>query len=63
MYYYGKNWKWGVSIILIHLFFISFIINLFVVFYSVYSLADTMLFHNMQGAILKMKEKSLETRR
>mgnify|MGYP003306169471 CR=1 FL=1 len=53
----------SVCIILIHLFFISFIINLFVVFYSVYSLADTILFHNMQGTILKMKEKSLETRR
>ena len=58
-----KNGKECSKIILIHLFFISFIINLFVVFYSVYSLADTVLFHNMQGTILKMKEKSLETRR
>ena len=58
-----KNGKECFQIILIHLFFISFIINLFVVFYSVYSLADTILFHNMQGTILKMKEKSLETRR
>ena len=53
----------SVFIILIHLFFISFIINLFVVFYSIYSLADTILFHNMQGTILKMKEKSLQSRR
>jgi len=58
-----KNGKECFLIILTHLFFISFIINLFVVFYSVYSLADTILFHNMQGTILKMKEKSLETRR
>lgn len=50
-------------IILIHLFFISFIINLFVVFYSIYSLADTILFHNKQGVILKMKENSLNIRR
>jgi len=50
-------------IILTHLFFVSFIINLFVVFYSIYSLVDTILFHNMQGTILKMKEKSLERRR
>lgn len=50
-------------VILTHLFFISFIINLFVVFYSLYSLADTILFHNKQGIILKMKEISLDIRR
>lgn len=53
----------GETIIMIHVFFISFIINLLVVFYSIYSLADTILFHNMQGTILKLKEKKLEKRR
>ena len=46
-------------IILIHIFFISFIINLFIVFYSLYSLIDIIVFHNNQGAILNMKQKSL----
>lgn len=46
-------------IILIHLFFISFIINLFIVFYSIYSLIDLIVFHNNQGSILKVKRKIL----
>ncbi len=48
------------SIILIHLFFISFIINLFIVFYSIYSLIDVLIFHNFQGSILNMKKKALK---
>ena len=58
-----KNGRECSEIILIHLFFISFIINLFIVFYSIYSLVDSVLFHNMQGTILKMKEKSIKERR
>ena len=46
--------------ILIHLFFISFIINLFIVSYSIYSLISMVIFHKSQGSILKMKEKSLK---
>lgn len=49
----------SVTIILIHIFFISFIINLFVVFYSLYSIADIIIFHNLQGFRLKIKKKSL----
>ena len=49
-----------VYIILIHLFFISFIINLFIVFYSIYSLIEVVLFHHNQGSILKMKRNSID---
>ena len=59
MYYYGKKWKRGVFVILIHAFFISFIINLFIVFYSIYSFIDILLFHNLQGFKLKIKSDSL----
>jgi len=41
--------------LLINIFFISFIINLFIVFYSVYLLFDMKLFHNLQGSKLKLK--------
>ena len=47
-------------IILIHTFFISFIINLFIVFYSIYSFIDARIFHNSQGSILKMKQNSID---
>lgn len=46
-------------IILVHAFFISFIINLFIVFYSFYSLIDLLVFHNLQGFKLKIKKDSL----
>lgn len=42
--------------ILIHVFFVSFIINLFIVFYSLYSFSDSFLFHNIQGSKLKIKK-------
>ena len=45
--------------ILIHIFFISFIINLFIVFYSIYSFIDIVFFHNLQGSRLKIKKDSL----
>lgn len=45
--------------ILVHAFFISFIINLFVVFYSVYSFVDIIIFHNLQGLKLKLKKDLL----
>ena len=57
MYYYGKKWKVVFSFnVLIHIFFISFIINLFIVFYSIYSLLDGFLFNNIQGSKLKIKK-------
>ena len=49
----------GVTIILIHTFFISFIINLFIVLYAIYSLVDIVIFHNLQGFRLKIKKESL----
>jgi len=43
--------------ILIHAFSISFIINLFVFLYSIYSFFDLKIFHNLQGSKLKIKNK------
>lgn len=54
-----KNGKKVRYITLTHLFFISFIINLFIVFYSIYSLIDMVIFHNTQGSILNVKRKTL----
>ena len=54
-----KNGK-EVRNILIHFFFISFIINLFIVFYSIYSLMESIVFHHNQGSILKMKRNSID---
>lgn len=50
-----KNGR-GVKIILIHCFFISFIINFFIVLYSLYSFLDIVIFHNIQGFRLKIKK-------
>lgn len=54
-----KNGKEMLFIILIHTFFISFIINLFVVLYAIYSFFDIVIFHNLQGYRLKIKKDSL----
>lgn len=54
-----KNVSEVYFVILIHLFFVSFIINLYIVFYSIYSLIDIVIFHNTQGSILNMKKKTL----
>lgn len=54
-----KNGNGGVFI-LIHFFFFSFIINLFIVFYSIYSLIDIFVFHNIQGFRLKIKKNSFK---
>ena len=54
-----KNGKELFFIILIHIFFISFIINLFVVLYAIYSFFDIVIFHNLQGYRLKIKKDSL----
>lgn len=47
-------------IILIHTFFISFIINLFIVLYSIYSFVNIIVFHNLQGLKLKVKKDSFD---
>ena len=44
--------------LLIHAFFISFIINIFIVIYSVYSEIDLILLHNQQGSKLKLKKEN-----
>lgn len=49
-----------VKSILIHLFFISFIINLFISFYAIYSFVEILIFHNLQGYKLKIKKDTLK---
>jgi len=53
-----KNVKGGIKI-LIHIFFISFIINLFISFYAIYSFIEILIFHNLQGFKLKIKKDTL----
>ena len=45
--------------ILLTLFFISFIFNLFICFYSIYSFINIKCFHNLQGSKLNIKKNSL----
>ena len=44
--------------LLVHLFFASFIINLFITFYSIYSFFEMNICHAMQGSKLKIKKIS-----
>lgn len=41
---------------LIDLFFITFIINILISLYSIYTYLDNVFFHNMQGSKLKLKK-------
>ena len=43
--------------LLLTLFFIIFIINLFITFYSIYTFFELYIFHNMQGLKLNIKNK------
>ena len=45
--------------LLTHTFFISFIINIFIVIYSIYSEIDYIFMHNLQGSKLKIKKKQI----
>ena len=47
-----------IYLLLVHIFFISFIINLFITFYSIYSFFEQNLFHGRQGSKLKLKNFS-----
>lgn len=42
---------------LITLFFIIYIINFFIILYSIYTYFDIKLFHNLQGSKLKIKKE------
>jgi len=41
--------------ILLHIFFVSFIINLFITLYSIYLFFELKIFHSLQGSKLKIK--------
>ena len=57
MLYSGKNWKGGFGIYsLLNFFLISFIFNLFITIYSVYSFVEGFLFNSLQGRKLKLKK-------
>ena len=45
--------------ILINFFFITLIINFFITIYTIYIFFEIKLFHNEQGAKLKIKKKDL----
>ena len=52
-----KNYeRWCKYKILIHLFFASFIFNIFITFYSIYSFFEMSIFHKLQGSKLKFKK-------
>ena len=44
---------------LTELFFISLFLHFFIVFYSLYSLIEIFLFHNLQGSKLNIKKQNL----
>ena len=51
-----KNYeRWCKYKILIHLFFASFILNIFITFYSIYLFFEMSIFHGLQGSKLKLK--------
>ncbi len=43
---------------LINMFFITFIINFFIVCYSIYTFFDIKIFHNLQGSKLNIKKRN-----
>lgn len=43
---------------LINVFFITFIINIFIVFYSIYTFFDIKISHNLQGSKLDIKKRN-----
>lgn len=44
----------------INYFFITYIINLFITIYSIYSFFDIKIFHNMQGSKLNLKKEQFK---
>ena len=46
--------------ILLNTFFIIFIINFFITFYSIYTIFEIYIFHNMQGLKLNIKKNNME---
>lgn len=50
--------RWCIKKILVHLFFASFIVNLFITIYSIYSFFEMRIGHSKQGSKLKIKKIS-----
>lgn len=46
--------------ILVHVFFISFLLNIFIVFYSVYTFFEITVFHALQGSKLNIKKTNFK---
>ena len=45
---------------LINFYFITFIIYLFITFYSIYTFFDAIIFHGKQGSKLEIKKKNFK---
>ena len=48
---------------LINIFFITLIINSFIIFYTIYNFLDFKIFQNKQGIKLKIKQEKITTQR
>ena len=48
---------------LINIFFITLIINSFIIFYTIYNFLDFQIFQNKQGIKLKIKQEKITTQR
>ena len=48
---------------LINIFFITLIINSFIIFYTIYNFLDFKIFQNKQGLKLKIKQEKITTQR
>ncbi len=42
--------------VLVHIFFISFFLNILIVFYAIYTFFEMIVFHHLQGSKLKIKK-------
>ena len=58
--YYVINLEGVMYINIVQLFFIILLFNIFITFYSIYTFINSKLFHNVQGAKLKILEKNFQ---
>lgn len=59
-YIYNLEKRWLAISIIVEIFFISFCINILIIFYSIYSTFEFLFMQNLQGSKLNYKKKSLE---
>lgn len=59
-YIYNLEKRWLAISIIVEIFFISFCINILIIFYSIYSTFEFLFMQNLQGSKLNYKKKFLE---